>query len=408
MAVSTRRSTSVQLKDVLIFCTGFLTMIHQVTVFPYLLYGGAAVTLVIFAFLVQTHDMLSANTARYLLWYGLFTLLVLVSLLYTVNSINPEYVTKRVLVIFVLALIVAGCVTSQSDVLVLLDGLIAGSIAVAVTTLLHEGSKMGTSRMGGETVGSAVAFSGILLTGFLCAAWRAIYLWRGRLLCFAVALFSFVMIIYTGSRRALILSAVYLLLFAGLNPNVAKTRRSVSVLLALCAASAMFYFLMFDPALYNLVGWRLENLVESVDGSWSVDESMAERQVMRSYALQLFLERPLLGYGVHGFAYEFYFYYGKLLYSHSGFVEILSCYGLIGFALFYRVYLDFARRRRLLIRPVVPCQVLFLVYALVTLVADSFTIAFLTPYVIVMMTAGMNVIRFDSSRSKIEGHALAQ
>ena len=140
---------------------------------------------------------------------------------------------------------------------------------------------------------------------------------------------------------------------------------------------AALYYVLTNDVLYNFVGWRLESMLSSFmsDSNIVEDASMRERGIMKAYAMQLFSEKPILGYGVHGFAYMFREYYGKLL------------YGIVGFVIFYAIFFWIFRKIKLIFSYVEPWEMLLIVYAIVTFMTEGYTIAFITPQVIVMLTA---------------------
>lgn len=392
------------LTGLLLFMTGMMTMVHLITLLPYVLYIvviGGMLALYLGRSLGSRGLRMGGNLQRYLCWYGLFTLLVVLSLLYTVNTVNPDYAVKRVAVTCCLGLLTAGLVRTRDHFRILANGLIAGSFFVVAAALVFEGFELGMGRLGKMTVGSAVSFSGIMLVGCICAQWRAVSVRHHRRRFAAMALFLFAMILLSGSRRAMLVAMLMLMLQLMLSREIRKSRK-VLLLLAAATALCVFVYLLFtNKTLYAMIGWRIESMLQTVLGSAQVeDASMLERSAMKDYGYRLFRERPVAGWGVHGFAYKFNGFYGKLLYSHCGFSEILSCYGLIGFVLFYQVFVRYALRARRVLKSRDGVQVLMLVYALLTLISESGSMAFLTPQVVVMLTAGMNLMRLPPVQAR--------
>ena len=122
------------------------------------------------------------------------------------------------------------------------------------------------------------------------------------------------------------------------------------------------------------------------------DASMIERTDMKEYAYYLFLNRPILGYGVHGFAFMFNNYYGKLLYSHNGFTEILSCYGIVGFVVFYREFFKIMLHIRKCMSRGTFLQKILCLYVILTLMLEPVSISFICAQVIIMVIAASNLI----------------
>ncbi|CVH74390.1 hypothetical protein BN3662_00203 [Clostridiales bacterium CHKCI006] len=59
---------------------------------------------------------------------------------------------------------------------------------------------------------------------------------------------------------------------------------------------------------------------------------------MIRYGMQYFLEKPIFGFGQSGFAILFNNDYGRLVYSHNNYVELLANLGLFGFLFYYVFY----------------------------------------------------------------------
>ena len=383
------------IKNSLLLLTGMITMLHMVIILPYFLYG-AFILLLLLASLFYLMYNNKKRTGLIFIWYGTFVIYITFSLLWTVNKINPDYVLKRVWVIFVLCCIVSFLLENRNDFFILIKGLIIGAAIVCCVAIFYEMGTIGSGnsgRIGEHTVGSAVALSGIALVGLYCSSFQMIYNATGkRKKFFCLYFFFLIAIMLSASRRAMIIGIIFpflLLIFgkrSSLNKKILYTCISIVVL-----CTALYLFLTVD-VFYNLIGYRIDTLLSSVTNSTTVsDESSLEREAMKRYAWTLFFKKPIFGYGVHGFAYEFFYYYGKLLYSHCGYTEILSCYGILGFVLFYWIFLYiFSRMKRSLAKCHDICIFLSIVVFIV-LLTESISIAFITPQIVVLLTIALLV-----------------
>ena len=68
--------------------------------------------------------------------------------------------------------------------------------------------------------------------------------------------------------------------------------------------------------------------------SGNLNTSDETRNNMINFGIELFKERPILGYGLNN--YRNYYYTGQ--YSHNNFIELLVCLGIVGFVLVYVMY----------------------------------------------------------------------
>lgn len=186
----------------------------------------------------------------------------------------------------------------------------------------------------GDTIGL-----GKNVVGMRCA-WGllfAFYLTKNskhrNLYILAMLLFA-VFVAFSGSRKAILIAIIgigFFQLFCGGNKKYAR-----NILIAAVIISVSLYLLLNNELLYNMVGERLEETIDSILGSGSGDGSMQERSFFKQQAIGLFFSKPILGHGIDGFrVYMSLIGYTHVTYSHCNYTELLANYGLIGFALFY-------------------------------------------------------------------------
>lgn len=157
--------------------------------------------------------------------------------------------------------------------------------------------------------------------------------------------FAFIManIVISGSRKAILVTAVAMLLVYVLQGNsknvVRKIKRLFVILLLLLVA--LFIVVKVD-FLYALVGEKLFLAIDSIGQNAEdissndvIDHSAHARAVLRDAAFSVFTENPLKGVGFYCF--QFRNIYG--LYAHNNYLEILADLGIIGFIVYYSYYI---------------------------------------------------------------------
>lgn len=144
-----------------------------------------------------------------------------------------------------------------------------------------------------------------------------------------LAVASFVIIVYSGSRQGLVW-----VLFVGAFLGVVLFRKNL--ILAIFAALVLAVvggagFAVFgkNTILYD----RIVRVVSAEVRYADSDASSFERLDMIQYGLRMWQQSPLWGHGNEAFRVE----YGK--YSHNNYVELLANYGLIGFSFYYIPFL---------------------------------------------------------------------
>lgn len=393
---NTNIKTNFSQYDVLIFLTGFITIVHTLLFIPQ--FVNLAILVVLFIWwlalrIVNDNFILNNSFIQYLLWYGLFTILVVLSYFYTINVINASYAIIRVVFGFLLGILVSDLVKTELDFYMLASGIIYGGLFAGVGVFILENRYIGLTRLGPSSVGSSPALAAIMLVSFSCSIWHIMQYEKGRWLHLIYSVIFYAMIILSGSRRSMLLAPFILLLLILMNNKIKIGKKTIVFIMILCTGIFFVIYSLSNETLYKLIGSRLESMFISfhVRSDFLIDDSMRLRQIMKDFAMDLFSQRPIWGYGAHGFAYMFNQSFGLLLYSHNGFVEILSCYGIVGFVLFYRIFLNiFYKGIKQFFHGSLHSQMLF-VYATVSFISEIYTMAFLAPYVIVMLTAYLSI-----------------
>lgn len=152
----------------------------------------------------------------------------------------------------------------------------------------------------------------------------------------AVTVFYAVIILLCGSRMGLLLLLGVPLVWLGLSSNL---RNVVFRLLGIGAIIAAIYFMiMYIPALYNVLGRRVSALVLGILGRNTADYSMIDRSNLVSYGLDWIANRPVLGHGMYTFKEQMLWRFGYSKYAHNSYVEVLFGTGAVGLAVYYSVY----------------------------------------------------------------------
>ena len=143
---------------------------------------------------------------------------------------------------------------------------------------------------------------------------------------------SFLLVVFLGSRKSIIsifLGSILLLL------KVDGKKKLKMFLLFLLLISLMLYFIPFE---YLEFVYERLLLLLSVNNTIVLDEADLLRKELFSHGIEYIVEQPIIGHGYYSFSKLFLYDYGKMIYSHNNFVEVLVGGGVIGFILYYLVY----------------------------------------------------------------------
>ena len=153
-----------------------------------------------------------------------------------------------------------------------------------------------------------------------------------------IILFDLVFVFLSGSRKGFLMLLVGFLIFLVFRKQNGKFIRFVFYLgiIAVCVV------LLFQiPFFYNIVGIRIMSTFNQLLYG-AGDNSSFERISMINYGLQWFSEKPIFGWGIDTFKfkYEAVSRFGFFTYSHNNYVEILYGLGILGFILYYSIYIE--------------------------------------------------------------------
>ena len=148
-------------------------------------------------------------------------------------------------------------------------------------------------------------------------------------------------IILSGSKKGILLLFIPFFVFA-----IYESIKTPKKALIFIGIAILFFVLIFTvPFLYNLIGYRILALFQTIGINIipnnsvyaEADTSTPLRFSMIEEAFELFKKHMLFGNGWNAFKALTEFKY----YSHCNYLELLSCMGLFGFSVYYSIYFYF-------------------------------------------------------------------
>ncbi len=138
-----------------------------------------------------------------------------------------------------------------------------------------------------------------------------------------------------GSIMKLIICMTMYILLMSKGPKVL-----LRIIFIALAIYVLFWLIMNNDMLYDLLGKRLENLVATVFIGERNDTSTLAREWFIEQAKELFRNYPILGYGGNNFqTYLKSINYWHITSSHNGIYELLSTLGIVGFISYFLILL---------------------------------------------------------------------
>lgn len=213
-------------------------------------------------------------------------------------------------------------------------------IVLLITTPLDELGMQ--ERLGGAVglhsneIGFRLSVAALLSLYFLVTFKKKKYLFlAGLIFCSALT-------IMTGTRQALAIIILGFILYASFGTLRASKyklyRRIVNLFLIGILLGILWWLVFHNDYLYSIMGSRLQAMFESFTGA-NTDTSMNNRAILRRDAFELFKQNPIFGYGLNCFViYSKMIHSIQITYSHNNYLELLSTTGIVGFSIFYSMF----------------------------------------------------------------------
>ena len=300
-------------------------------------------------FWVCTNKMKSNRISNYpILWYLFFSGSLFLLNILDVDDNNFNYVTTCANCL-VFVIITTLCVRDEKDISSFITsfGLFGAIFCVFLIPLIMVSLASAGSRIGdaGGADGNAFMSSSISI-GYMTTLINICQYYclnnksfskRIRLLFLILFLFSFFCILMSGTRKALISSILFIIVYT-LYVKKASFFNLVFYSSIFCVGLYGLYLLTIQVEfLYLVIGRRLEGLMGFFDPSYAdVDDSTLARQELIKKGIQIFKDHPLLGAGVK----DTFLLLKDASHPHNNYFSCLDFGGFVFFILYYVMYLS--------------------------------------------------------------------
>lgn len=197
--------------------------------------------------------------------------------------------------------------------------------------VVRESSRVTSEYLNSNTLGMCAAFA-VLIQIYLLFS-KKIPVWT--LVSAAVGVF---VIVASGSRKALAALFIGGFLYFIL-PSFRKGQGSISFLRLLFLLPLILFaiYMVLRQPVFSGVMERFAGMIGTISGD-AVEKSTVQRLSLMQLGMRLFKENPLLGVGIDNPRLYTYDVVGETFYLHNNYIEILAAGGLIGFIIYYGIY----------------------------------------------------------------------
>ena len=204
-----------------------------------------------------------------------------------------------------------------------------------------------------------------------------------------VALLALISILFasiallTGSKKAFLSLFLGFISFEIINSKGVKIVFKIIIIAFIC--SFLIYYVFNNELLYSALGNRIEHMILTIQGNNGVgqtDGSLLERQYYINQAKYLFSKYPLFGYGGNNFVtFMREIKYKHIAYSHNNFWELLSTLGIVGFVIYYYMWIkmficylkNYKEKKKLQ-------SLLFLIIIFIIIILDYGNVSYITDF----------------------------
>lgn len=282
---------------------------------------------------ILTKRRLIVTKALYI--YTLFVLICLISSLYALDQVIALSKVKTLSFIFILMLLIVNYIDKQEKIEnIMLYFVYSGAIA-SIYILCN--SDFSVIRRFGDIIGN-VNTVGIILG--ISVSFSTYFLFERKKYLFAFFdLLMVTIIILTGSRTALFFLLINILILLYLRNRKSLSSKFKFFFIGFIVVILCLYVIYNIPLFYQIIGKRIDNIFLYFKGKSINESSIPIRIYMIKAGINMFLKRPLTGYGIDNYRVLF----GRLLpgyetYAHNNIIELLVGIGIFGMIMFYMTH----------------------------------------------------------------------
>ena len=319
------------------------------------------------------------------------------SSLWAVDSSCSFEITKKMLIRSMVLWFVSIVCNEKTDFLDILKLFIIASVINSLYILLAvDLTTLGNVRIGAGSLGEEWNANGIGMT-MAFSAFMAYFLFKNqknkkeKLLYLMVTIFFGIIVLFTGSKKALFIFIFAPLLFY----YVTSENKIRTTILILLGGICLLYLIMNVSSLYNVIGKRIKKFLFYFTKKGKPDSSTLSRMKMIKYGFLCFKRKPILGYGINNYIPLFGRLTGWYTYSHNNYIELLVGIGIVGTAIYYFSYIY-------ILKKTLGKKDLFSVFACVSiitiLIVEIGLVSYITFYIQLLICLGFSVSSINEQK----------
>ncbi len=164
-------------------------------------------------------------------------------------------------------------------------------------------------------------------------------LYENKKVYYVLSIIPLIVSLGTGSRKVLLMIILGIICLFIQNKGSKKDAINIIKKLVILIIMIFFAWNIMRLPMFQTIFNRFNSMLNVITGKGNVDDSTAVRKQFIQAGLEQFIETPILGIGVSNSSYVTLKATNDKTYLHNNFVELLACTGIIGFLLYYSLFI---------------------------------------------------------------------
>ena len=356
--------------------------------------GGVILMLpigILFVFnFIRNRGQIKISISHFHTYMVLFSLFCFSSYIWAVNPATALNRGIEMFELFIVMSIVYSSFNTQTAIDDLLRVIMFGGFIVVIYYILLYGwsyvvlsmadsVRVTSDLINANSLGMAAAYSIVIYCHYYSTK-------QSKLWWFPLVLISLVVIAASQSRKAIVI--VFLGSFGVFVLNHLNNRKFIFNALKILLFGLVLLLILFiiiRAGFFSSTFERMQTMINGFLGRGVVDNSTIERMRLKDLGKELFLSNPIFGVGIDCARYFTTSLFGKTFYLHDNYIELLADGGIIGFVIYYWIYLEILIKMLKYRDYNNPEWVICFVILLLRLVMDYGSVSFVDKYTYVFL-----------------------
>ena len=267
----------------------------------------------------------------FLVVYSIFIIFSLFSVLYAIDSSVASIKVRTLILLFVLMLSLINYIDTLDKLHKFMKHFAYSGFFTSAYVLFNA-DYANITRFGSE-LGNVNAIGMILgISSVFCFYFM---LEKKEIKFTPMLIINIIVIFLTGSRKSL-LFIVFILIVLIFSKREKKLENNVKVFIWGAILVLIILYVIYNvPIFYQIIGRRMENMLDFAFGEGTKEGSMNMRFQMIQLGWDWFKERPLTGYGIDNYRLLLGEEIGRVTYAHNNIIELLVGMGMFGTITYY-------------------------------------------------------------------------